>query len=460
LIARPAGTRGSPGDWRQVPGHQSAADFREPIRCGPVTKFLLWCGAVDRNELATRSEAYRYANLGLLVCGVATLGAATFAIFTSVVLGHFSPAIIPAALGWGLIIFTIDRTIVAEPVYRERAAHRLFVRLRAERTAPRPDAPVTVNGSKPAAELVHHAVTADEMAPTRMVGARIVRGGVYLIRVAITACLAFLIADGLLLLLFRPEVTQQLAILHGDQFQQQAAAFVRGQQGTVRTLSGTLSTAVVAASQQATKVDQDRTALREEAYGEGPDHLAGIGQLYWDDRSILAHDTTRLNQLNGEVTADAAALQGEQNFLTELSDSDPAALSNPRAHALAGQRAAIYIDNGFDEQEKAFSAFLGKDKGDPVATLAPWALRVILICFDLLPLGAKLLNPYTIYGRRMSEKAVLIRYHDLAWLKTRLRSVDHRASLDTLTTRDDYELSATDVGWRRSWGMRYFSDLR
>jgi hypothetical protein len=77
---------------------------------------------------------------------------------------------------------------------------------------------------------------------------------------------------------------------------------------------------------------------------------------------------------------DRTALAAEQAFLTRVSSQDSSPLADPRAHALAVQRNAIYADNGFDEQEKAFSAFLKSDKGDPVAATAPWALRVILVC--------------------------------------------------------------------------------
>jgi len=107
------------------PLRPAAEDYDEPVHIGLVSRLFLWCGAVDRSKLASRAEAYRYANLGLVVCAVATLAAAAFAIFTLTVVGRFTPLIIPAALAWGLIIFAIDRTIVAEPNYRERQAHKL-----------------------------------------------------------------------------------------------------------------------------------------------------------------------------------------------------------------------------------------------------------------------------------------------------------------------------------------------
>jgi Domain of unknown function (DUF4407) len=91
-----------------------------PPRVGWLTKFFLWCAGVDRDILVTRAEVHRYANLGLLVIAIATLGATTFTIFASVVLGRFHVVLIPFALGWGTLILLVDRAIVTEPHYRER----------------------------------------------------------------------------------------------------------------------------------------------------------------------------------------------------------------------------------------------------------------------------------------------------------------------------------------------------
>lgn len=432
-----------------------------PVSCGRISRFFLWCGAVDRDELATRAEAYRYANLGVLVFGVALLGATTFAVFMIIVIGRFTPLVVPAAVGWGLFIFTIDRTIVAEPSYKERQAHELLERL--DRT---PGAPVpkpssgSVNGSapQPAAGHVRQAVSSAEVPPAKPAAARIIRGGTYLLRIAITACLAFLIADGLMLLMFHPEVAQQLSALHAKQFDQQAATFVNNQQNVIGQLNDTLLTDTAAQKAQQATVIQDRATAAEEAYGLAPDGLHGPGPVYSQDLASLNQDTTRLDRLTKQVAGDRTALAAEQTFLAKVADQDSAALADPRASALAAQRTAVYGDNGFDEQEKAFSAFLSSDKGDPVAVAAPWAVRAILVCFDLMPLGAKLLNPYTIYGRRMTERGLLIRYRDTARLKAQLADVDHQASMAALRASDDYQLSVADAGWRRSWRMTYLGD--
>jgi hypothetical protein len=439
-----------------------------PPRVGWLTKFFLWCAGVDRDILVTRAEVHRYANLGLLVIAIATLGATTFTIFASVVLGRFHVVLIPFALGWGTLILLVDRAIVTEPHYRERKARKALEAIAAKPDNPAAHTENSHNGSSHNGSARDGSASPDESAipvakmdvPSNWSTAH-VRLLVYLARVLIAACLAFLVADAIMLLIFNPEVESELSVLHAAEYSQAVTHFAAGQQPVAAELNKQLSDDTSQRNLMHTQVLQDRTTLANEGKGVAGAGLTGIvgyGPQYKQDRTDLNNDTTAYNALVAKVNNDTVNVANEKTFIAELSAQDPAALANPAAASLVAQRKTIYADGGFDEREKAFNDFLKTDNGDVVATFGPWALRVLLISFDLLPLGAKLLNPYTIYGRRMSERALMIRYYDLARQRAMIRDADRQAAVGEVRSRHDYEVEARRAEHRQSWQMNHMND--
>ena len=188
-------------------------------------RLLLWCGGVDRQLLVTRAEVYRYSNLGLLVLAVATLGATSFTLFATVILNHFYLALVPFALGWGILILLIDRSIITEPLYHERQARAALQQLTASTPGPERQNAVSPNGATPsqAAEpdsdlRAAPAISVAAIALPAPWKSMTVRGAVYLARVVIAICLCFPgrrdhhTAD------LQPEVKAQLTVLHAAEF--------------------------------------------------------------------------------------------------------------------------------------------------------------------------------------------------------------------------------------------------
>jgi len=289
----------------------------------------------------------------------------------------------------------------------------------------------------------------------------VIRGGVYLARVVITVCIAFLVAETIVLLIFNPEVESQLTVLHANEFKQAVAAFAGTQQSLLSEYESNLGMAISAQRKESAQVSNDRITLANEGQGVAGSGLTGakgFGPQYAHDAAALSHDTNVLDSLTNEVTKDTGLVTNQKAFITGLYAQDAKTLAQPRAGRLAEQRRQIYADGGFAEREKAFNNFLKANNGDLVATAGVWALRILLISFDLLPLGAKLLNPYTIYGRRMSERALAIRYHDLVQQQALLRELDQQAALRGLRSQHNYEAERRQAAWRLGWRMNHMSD--
>ena len=285
-----------------------------------------------------------------------------------------------------------------------------------------------------------------------------VRGAVYLARVVIAICLAFLVAETIILLIFNPEVKAQLTVLHAAEFKNAVTAFANNQKSILSDYKTNLSTATGEQKKENRQVNNDRTRLANEGQGVNGSGLTGqkgYGPQYEHDAAALRHDTRLLNGYINQVNNDTQLVTQQQAFLAGLYAEDPKTLAEPKAGSLAAQKAQIYANDGFAERERAFADFLKSDQGDVVATTGVWALRILLISLDLLPLGAKLLNPYTIYGRRLSERALAIRYHDLLQQQALLRGLDQQAALHALWSEDNYQLEQKQAAWRSGWRMNH-----
>ena len=443
-----------------------------PAKVWRPARILLWCCGVDRALLRTNAEALRYSGLGALVVAVAALGATTFTIFTAVVLGHFRWYLVPFGLAWGTLILLIDRAIVTEPHYWEREAGAAL-----QIGPPIGETPPTLataemtaangsNGShRPGRGQASHAraVTAMKLPPDH--AGWHLRGLVYTMRLLITLCIAYLVAETAMLLIFHPEVSQQLAQLHVSQFQQERTQEINaaikqetGQLNTYRAQWNRAQASVASMKQQLNK-DTAQAAAEKGGQTSGPDGptsgLPGESGQWQADIVNVNQDRQQLQTLSQDAAQDESKYNNLSTELQAASQANPAALSALHVPDPAILRAGIFRDNGLNAQEHALDMFVAANRGDVLATAGPWVLRVLLIAIDLVPLGTKLLNRYTIYGRRLSERALVIRYHDMARDNAILRDIDQQAAIHTLHSQHDYEVEAERAGWRRSWRMNH-----
>jgi len=406
-------------------------------RPGAFTRFFLWCAAVDEERLATRAERFRYANLGALVLLVAVLGGATFTAFVSIVIGRFAWEALPVALGWALIIFSIDRMIVAEPHYREREA---------------------------LTDLASAKIGGDEEAPKidptalRLPGKRegsAVRAVVYGLRILVTAVLAFLISEALLLMVYQPEVRAQLVELHREEFSRYVAAHADEQEISQQERRDKLKDAQTDLKNARARVEEDLRKMANEkdgVSGDGYTGLGGYGRQYENLEKQRDEDEKAVKKAEKKVDQLTQEIKDNDDTIAKLRAGDEKTIE---AEGLDEARDRIYDNDGFHEQQKAFNRFLDQAGGDPLLVAAPWALRILLISIDLLPLTQKLLNRYTIYGRRLSEEALILRYQDVGRGQRALHDVEEIARLEALYSAHNQEVERKRADWRRSWRMNH-----
>ena len=461
-----------------------------PAHVWPPSRALLWCAGVDRSLLRTKAEALRYSGLGALVVAVAALGATTFTIFAAVVIGHFRWYLVPFGLAWGTVILLIDRAIVTEPRYRFNAARDALRGLdepapaseqpgAAREPGPPPGTVHAANGSAngdgshakaasppPSADWRTGADLARLHLPKDNAGWHI-RGLIYAMRLVITACIAYLVAEAAMLLIFHPEVTQALAQVHVAQFQQERTqaidTAISQETGQPKILLQKWDAAKndVATAQQVVNMDQAVMAAEEKGIvlygpnGQTTSGTVGPGHSFDQDVQALqaAEKTLKTKQddaENAEATYNALVTE-----LQQAHQANPAALAALHVPDLKALQASTFADNGLNDQELAFDQFVANNRGDLLATAGPWVLRVLLISIDLVPLGTKLLNRYTLYGRRMSERALVIRYHDLTQDTAALQDLDQQAAISALHRQHDYDVETRRVGYRKSWQMNH-----
>lgn len=481
-----------------------AGTMVSPARVRWPSRILLWCAGVERTVLRTGVEVMRYSGLGALVVAVAAIGATTFTIFASVVIGHFRWYLALAGVMWGTIILLIDRAIVTEPHYWEREASASLRPPVESRPAPAPQAqgPGTANGSGstapngpvpgdtvpngtlPNGTLPNGAVTngaghswirdrrhsaAELKLPSDRAGWHL-RGLVYTMRLLISLCIAFLVAEAAMLLIFHPEVWDTLESQHAAQYQHEMAvetnAAISQDQKQISTLYATWQQAELRVTKMQTQVDDANSHAADEGLGTSSSFgnttgNPGYGPQWQQDTALTEMYETQLASLTKDASKDETAYQKAANALSANEQGaqagDQAALGRLGVPDPASQRADIYADNGLDAQEHAFDAFVASNRGDLLVTATPWVIRVLLVAIDLVPLGTKLLNRYTIYGRRLSERALLIRYRDMVQDNITLHDIDQLAAIRAMHREHDYEVETERVGWHRWWRMNHMS---
>lgn len=207
------------------------------------------------------------------------------------------------------------------------------------------------------------------------------------------------------LIVFSPEIDQQLSATHAVQVQQIRAATEHSsapasELSTLSTQKKTLAAAVTTAGQQLAQAkDALATALATEttaqaAYdaeiaGTGGSHIPGDGPDAKTKHATVVADQTELKAAESVVATDEKALSdataaqqtGDARLATEV-----AAAQASLDQQVAKQAAAVNADNGILARSEALSQVLHQDSGaDNLAHL----LEALFIVADLFPAIAK-----------------------------------------------------------------------
>ncbi len=420
--------------------HTRARDSAYPP--GRAARIFLWCGGVDRELLITRIEHYRYINLGVFVVLIAILAGVTFIVYASTISGAFTPMFLPFALLWAVLIFFLDRSIVAEPSYGDvtlRFHHRRRINRRSAGDAADADTPGG-NSFRP-----------------QQVATGAVKAGAYLFRIVVALLVAYLIGEAILLVLFRPEIQREIAQRQAGQLQEAAQVYVTSKQGRIEFLDGELTARTE--QRKATLANEQLLLdqLNGEANGTGGSRLSGDGRL-----TRLAEEKYRAavqarQQLERDhiepdrvQSAEKATLSGE---IEAIKRGDKAAVA--AIPALQRELELIVANTGWVEQEAALAQFLDANRGQLTVTAVPWIVRGILLAIDLVPLILKLANGTTIYGQRQRDRAAQLRYADAAENELLAEHTDRMAAVDRLRSESARDVAREREQWQRDWRLHY-----
>lgn len=350
-------------------------DPEPSARLGRGTRLLLWCGGTDPTLLATRVERYLFVNLGVWVVLVAGLAGVSVT-----VLGRsaFPTAPLSLVLGaaalWAVVIFVLDRSIVADPGYGalhppgRGALKRGLFRL----------------------------------------GPALVRGGTYLVRILVAGALAWLIGEALVLGVFTDEVRRELTVEHDRQFLAEADRIAAGSAGRIAELQRSIAGNTARREEAAAAAVAARARVdAEKAGGAGSSGRAGAGTNTEIELAAAQAAEQHARDLSRTTGEQDVRMQGEIDQLSALalavrSGSTEAINESP---VLRQARADIYANNGLAEQEAALGRYLTQHADQPTVFALPWVLRGLLLVIDLMPLLIKIRSRYTLYGESLRRRA-------------------------------------------------------
>ncbi|WP_176308436.1 DUF4407 domain-containing protein [Micromonospora sp. NBS 11-29] len=354
-------------------------------------------------------EAYRAAGIGLFVVLVGILAAITFTIFATIIMGHFDRRTLPFAALWGLLVFQVDRSILVDPHYGPADSGRW---------------------------------------------SRVTRAPAYLLRVLLAVAVALLISEALVLIIFRPEITQQVQADRTTVYDRTVlTVLASSRSGTQRNIDR-LNEQVrgyeraVAAAQ--TNVDTARDRYDREVGGTlSPNAGNGrLAQREWKNyqRALTAYrSATRIHDRKVPPLRDQIAQLGTR--LRDLSDPASAGYRRLVADSDEIRRAGVLRDEppGWLEQERAFRAFQRANPDDRAVRWIPWLLRAILLAVDLVPLSMKLVGGGSLYQARLRDQGSHHRYvAELGQRRDRAQA-DEAIGLDIHRTEVSARLEREDL---------------
>ncbi|MEV5410446.1 DUF4407 domain-containing protein [Thermopolyspora sp. NPDC052614] len=364
-------------------------------RVGPITRILLWCGATDPHDLASRTETYRYSMLGVFVLLVALLAGVSCTIYITIINDGFHPLIVVAAAFWAVLIFSLDRSIVSEPSYGAD-------------TLPAKAGRLTFFGA----------------------------------RIAVAILVAWLIGDALVLTIFRPEITQEIAHVQeaeANAARQRVITRLESRRGDVKEQ---LDANKKLRDDAKKDVERFRDVYVEERKGTSGTGLIGNGSVAKANKDDYTEAQNLWKTINNSTKKQDKELNKQITTLNEqitsLKSGDEKALA--KYPELKAEIDAIRGNDGWLAHLRGLSAFLDKNRGNWAIVSLPWLLRGLFVAIDLMPLTMKVLNRWTLYGRRQRDRFNRLVNRD------KLRGyLDHER--DWL----EYDTAKSRETWRHSW---------
>jgi serine/threonine protein kinase len=324
-------------------GRQSARRGKDPI----VARVLYWIAGVDTaHMLGQKKERVFYQLLGFSV--VLTAMAAVIGMFLFVRLSVPGEWVRDVALAgfWGLIIFWLDRWMVARLSY-----------------GPLDE---TNDGSEP-------------HGPTKWIG--------YLGRLALGLLLAFTISGPIVLALFQPEIDQQIVVnqtLDKAQSNAQIAQrpdFITREQQIQSTLS---AAEALQSSTTAARIDAQK-AVDDEISGRGGTGVSGCAAACSQKQQVLrAAQDAEIAATDAATRARATAQQQESALQADI------------AQATSQSNSSIDSGVGSFARERALFDVLN---AHPILYLRWAAISLLLLLVDLMPIVLKLSQSQTLHDR-------------------------------------------------------------
>ncbi|GAA3070565.1 DUF4407 domain-containing protein [Streptosporangium carneum] len=395
--------RPEPAEARTPARDDAEFDAVKSYRVPFVSRPFLWCAGADPALIPNRSELYRYSTTGIFVCLVSLIATTMFAVFASVINGGFSPGIVPFAVIWGILIFWIDRSIVAEPSYGK-----------------------VLSGADQSGLL-------DPVRVSRKPGWL-----TYLMRGVLALGVSFIIAEAVTLLIFQSEVRDQLAFTKTARTEQIDAKFKAEDEDKRKQIDAKYDRVELCATARSKERTRDAALKKKQdeslgKKGQGLSGTVGFGPI-----------ATKLEADYNKAQREYVEAQGRCDTARDAASKDFRDFQAAERPRREDERRQVSRNTGWVAQEAALHEFID-NSGSPIVVALPWVLRITLLLLDLLPLGVKLLGGPTVYERRLREQAYSQAYETQRLREAHIARIDMRYDLDRLSTRADYDRGRDDI---------------
>lgn len=325
------------------------------------TGALLRVAGVDPQYVRTVPDRVRYTSMGAIVLLTATAATASLTVALSLVFtARDWPFYLPVGLLWGAIVLNFDRWIVSSLDYGPLAA----------------DDPVPSQRQQARSKAVH-----------------------FVVRFTMAALVGLVISEPIVLAIFGPEISQQLAAQHVADISQQTAQL---NAAAARQLA--IINQPVAADQKALRAAAGKTdkahriylcELTAQCHNLPPGlvtQVPGPGPQTTQDYQIWRADVRLQNK--AQETASNAAAQARRQA---------AALRRQTAAKIAAASKKIEADNGLLARERALDTLSRQNPGFLLRRLLLWSA---LMFIDLAPVLLKTFSPGTVYDILQRNAAV------------------------------------------------------
>ncbi len=383
-----------------------------------VTRFFLLCGAVDEALLETRAEYFRFVNQGVFVCLVGVLAGVSMTLYLTTIFGYFSAVFLPAAVLWGVLVFFLDRSIVAEPTYGDLTrAHQRWRRSAALARETDGPAPRRSFGRRLGDGLRHGS-------------ARSTKVLAYGFRVVVAVLVAWLVGEAIMLTIFSPEITTQLNKRHTAAFSAAVDDYLKPTRDEIAALTAERARNDAMIKQLQTDVDNAKHDLELEVSGQGGTFQKGEGPQTDIEKA-------KYNNLAAGLPEAQRPFRNRNAEIDRTLEQDTASVAAIESGDLARITAIpqlkktyddVFANQGWVEQEAALDDYLRENAASPAVAAVPWLVRGILLAIDLLPLMLKIASSTTVYGQRMRDRADRIRYRDVVDDEVEMDRIDRDAT--------------------------------